>query len=332
MTESLLAATPQEQQLDPAQDREVELAKTVKIMEHLHATEIFGTPESSKAFLDSLDYDGFKKYISFVNGVERGIPATERGKTSDSSVSIDMGILGRKVTYSPPHQLVRDSLLNEAFKKAQSIDDPEMAGVTLGLSINAIHYFADGNGRVARLMYALLSKGYDGSPESQKYYSSLLKETSGRDIVDLDPTTSGIDRKIIGGMFSDIMADTDEHAEVLDHHTPTRIVRGYADNDINKYRFQPDLQYDNDHDLAIELMSFMIVCDPKHTKDFVEISQDGTCTVKFDALLATLSEEDAKQYRLGVQALRYEYVKRIIDIANREDATEVAAHYSDKNT
>lgn len=315
------------EQLKPAQDHEVGLAKTVKIMDSLHATEIFGTPEQSKAFLDSLDYDGFKKYISFVNGVERGIPATERGKASNSSVSIDMGILGHKTTYSPPHQLVRDGLLKDAFEKAQSIDEPEMAGMTLGLSINAIHYFADGNGRTARMIYALLTKGYDGTQESQGYYSSLLEETTGRDIIDLDPTVSGVDRKIVSDIFSEIMTESDEHAEILGGRTPMRVVRGYDDNDINKYLYQPDLEYDNDHDLAIELMSFMVVCNPKHIKDFIEISQDGTCTVKFNALLATLPEEDAKQYRLGVQALRYEYVKRLIDIADRKDAKEVSAYY-----
>lgn len=345
MTE-LLTIASQEEQLEPtlSQDHELELAKTVKIMERLHATEIFGTPEKSKAFLDSLDYDGFKKYISFVNGVERGIPITERGKVSDSYVQSENGWLGKGVEYLPPHQNYRDRLLKMAFEKAQSVDEPEMAGLTLGLSINAIHYFADGNGRTARMVYALLSKGYDGSPETQEYYSSLLENTKGREIVNPNPTTSGIDRKIRSEMLEDVK-DKHGYSEALGDKMPANIHDGYPDAFAGEYSPE-ELAVADDIDAQGRLMlyrtmessgmtmiSLMAAFPPERIKDFVQTSPDGARTfINGNDFLRTLSKEEITQWWKTSERAIATYVKKLIDVSDRQDATEVAEHYSNKGS
>jgi len=343
MTE-LLTATPQEEQLETTQDHEVELAKTVKIMERLHATEIFGTPEQSKAFLDSLDYDGFKKYISFVNGVERGIPATERGKVSDSHVQSENGLMGTEVEYRPPHQSFRDRLLKIAFEKAQSVDEPEMAGLTLGLSINAIHYFADGNGRTARMTYALLSKGYDGSPEDQEYYSSLLENTKGREVVNPNPAASGIDQKIRSEMFSAIQEKHGYNAEAFDGKMPTYVFDGYPDAFAGESSPQ-ELAVSDDIDAQGRLMlyhamesggmtmiSLMAAFEPERVKDFVKTSPDGTRTfINGNEFLPTLSKEEITHWWNTSERAIATYVNKVINVSDREDAAAVAAHYSDKS-
>lgn len=343
MTE-LLTATPQEEQLEPTQDHEVELAKTVKIMERLHATEIFGTPEQSKAFLDSLDYDGFKKYISFVNGVERGIPTTERGKVSNSHVQSENFLLGTEVEYRPPHQSFRDRLLKMAFEKAQSVDEPEMAGLTLGLSINAIHYFADGNGRTARMTYALLSKGYDGSPEDQEYYSSLLENTKGREVVNPNPAASGIDQKIRSEMFSAIQEKHGYNAGAFDGKMPTYVFDGYPDAFAGESSPQ-ELAVSDDIDAQGRLMlyhtmesgnmtmiSLMAAFEPGRVKDFVKTSPDGTRTfINGNEFLPTLSKEEITHWYNTSERAIATYVKKLIDVADRDDAAAVAAHHSDKS-
>lgn len=344
MTE-LLTTTPQEEQLEPTlgQDQELKLAKTVKIMERLHATEIFGTPEQSKAFLDSLDYDGFKKYISFVNGVERGIPTTERGKVSDSHVRSENVLMGTEVEYRPPHQSFRDRLLKMAFEKAQSVDEPEMSGLTLGLSINAIHYFADGNGRTARMTYALLSKGYDGSPETQEYYSSLLENTKGREIVNPNPAASGIDRKIRSEMLEDVK-DKYGYTEALGEKMPTYIWDAYPDAFAGEYSPE-ELAVADDIDAQGRLMlyhtmesggmtmiSLMAAFPPERVKDFVQTSPDGARTfINGNDFLRTLSKEEITHWWNTSERAIATYVKRVIDVADREDAAKVAAHYSGKS-
>jgi hypothetical protein len=85
-------------------------------MERMHAAETLSTPTQAKEFLDSLTYDDFKKWISFVNGVERGIPATERGQVSDSYIAHDSALFGTETDYQPPHKQHRDDLLQVAFK------------------------------------------------------------------------------------------------------------------------------------------------------------------------------------------------------------------------
>lgn len=102
-------------------------------MERMHASEIFSTPKHSKEFLDSLDYSDFKKWLSFVNGVERGIPKLERGKVSDSKVLSEGALTGTEVEYKPPHKDYSDKLLQIAFKKAQSIEDSEIAAFNFGV-------------------------------------------------------------------------------------------------------------------------------------------------------------------------------------------------------
>lgn len=320
------------------------MAKTVKIMERLHAAEIFGTPEQSKAFLDSLDYDGFKKYISFVNGVERGIPTTERGKVSDSYVRSSAGIMGSRVDYRPPHQSFRDDLLRAAFEKAQSLDDPEMAALTLGLSINAIHYFTDGNGRTARITYALLSKGYDGSLEAQKYYSSLLENTKGREIVNPNPATSGIDRKIRSELFEEVKGKSG-YGEAFGDKMPTFVFDGYPDG--MAYEESPeDLAVADDIDAegramlhytlqsgGMEMISLMAALKPDRVKDFVRAFSHTPDKFLVDGnkFLPTLSKEEITAWWNKSERAIKVYVHRLIKIADREDAAEVVAHYSGKS-
>ena len=339
MTE--LRTTPHTEQQDLSRDHEPELARTVKIMQRLHAAEIFETPEKSKFFLDSLDYDGFKKYISFVNGVERNIPTTERGKASNSRVTSESGLMGTEVTYRPPHQNFRDKLLKMAFEKAQSLDDPETAGLTLGLSINAIHYFADGNGRTARMAYTLLAEGYDGSPEAQERYSSLLENTKGREVVNPNPTISGIDRAIRSEMFSGVMENRGYSSEAFDGKPPVSIYGGYPDAFAGEYSPE-ELAVADDIDAQGRLMlyrtmesggmtmiSLMTTFEPERIRDFVKTSSDGSYTfLSGNDFLPTLSKEEIIKWWNNSERAIATYVKKLIDVTDREDAAEIAAYYN----
>lgn len=316
-----------------------ELAKTVRVMEHIHASEIFSTPEHSKNFLDSLDYNEFKKWVSLVNGLERGIPTSERGKVSDSHVQSENVLMGTEVAYRPPHKEYRDKLLKEAFYKAQSLEDPKLAGLTLGLSINAIHYFADGNGRTSRLVYALLAKGYDGSQDDQKYYSSLLEETKGRQVVYPNPEVSGIDRKIRSDFFRRA-SRTFGYNKAFGEDLPTYVYDAYPDTFAGEY--SPDklavadqiddggrlMLYQTLESGGFTMTSLMASFPPDRIKPYVRTSADGARTfVNGNEFLPTLSKDEITRWWQNSERDIYHYVGYLIHVTDRDDISEIAAHY-----
>lgn len=319
--------------------KQPELAKTVKLMERLHAGETFSTPEKSKKFLDSLSYEDFKKWIGFVNGVERGIPRSERGQVSDSHVRSENQLMGTEVEYQPPHKDFRDRLLKMAFEKAQSLDDPQTAALTLGLSINAIHYFEDGNGRTARMTYSLLSKGYSGSQEDQAYYSSLLENTKGREVVNPNPAVSGVDKKIRSEMFTK-MQKTSGFAEAFGEKPPTYVFDGYPNAMAGEH--SPDeiaagagidtngrlMLYHIMESGGMTMISLMLTFGPGRVRDFVRTSSDGARTfVDGNAFLPTLSQEEIAKWWNNSESAIASYVQRLINVADREDISEIMSHY-----
>ncbi len=316
-----------------------ELAKTVKLMERLHAAETFSTPEQSKKFLDSLSYEDFKKWTGLVNGVERGIPRSERGQVSDSHVQSANPLMGTEVEYQPPHKDFRDRLLKMAFEKAQSLDDPQTAALTLGLSINAIHYFEDGNGRTARMAYALLSRGYKGSQEDQAYYSSLLENTKGREVVNPNPAVSGVDKKIRSEMFTKMQKNSG-FAEAFGDKPPTYVFDGYPNAMAGEH--SPDeiaagdeidatgrqMLYHIMESGGMTMISLMTTFGPDRVRDFVRTSPDGARTfVDGNAFLPTLNQEEIAKWWNSSESAIASYVQRLINVADREDIAEISAHY-----
>ena len=325
--------------IETAGEDQPELAKTVKLMERLHTAEAFSTPEQSKKFLDSLSYDDFKKWIGFVNGIERGIPRSERGQVSDSHVRSENPLMGTEVEYRPPHKDLRDRLLRMAFEKAQAVDDPETAALTLGLSINAIHYFEDGNGRTARMAYSLLSRGYNGSQEDQAFYSSLLENTKGREIVNPNPTVSGVDKKIRSEMFVK-MQKKSGFAEAFGGVPPTYVYDGYPNAMAGEY--SPGeiavgdeidatgllMLYHTMESGGLTMISLMTTFGPERVKDFVHTSPDGKRTfVDGNEFLPTLTQDEIQKWWNNSERAIASYVQRLINVADRDDVAEIALHY-----
>lgn len=316
-------------------------ARTVKMMERLHAETVFSTPEISKQFLDSLTYDDFKKWISLVNGLERGIPSKERGQVSDSIVKSESPLMGTEIGYRPPHKTFRDQLLRMAFDKAQSVDNPEDAALTLGLSINAVHYFEDGNGRTARMTYALLSRGYSGSEEDKRYYSSVLENIKGREVVNPNPDVSGINKKIRSEMFAETQQEFG-YAVEFDDRPPTYVLDGFPNAMAGEHTLD-EIAVGEEIDAAGRLMLFNVMesggmtmtslmrtFSPDRVRDFVRTSGDGDGARTFidgNAFLPTLTQEEIKNWWNNSENTIARYVTRIINVTDRADAAEIAECY-----
>jgi hypothetical protein len=168
-------------------DNVEKLSPTIALMERLGAEQLFNTPEDAKSYLETLNYEEFSSLLNRINGLERTIPTEKRKMDGSGYVQMSGTLFGKNVEHQPPRQSDREPLMQAAFEAAQNAPTPEDAALLLGLCINTIHPYEDGNGRTSRLVYTLLQHGYDGTPSDIALYSSLLRNTHGRQIVDLNP-------------------------------------------------------------------------------------------------------------------------------------------------
>ncbi|TAN32945.1 hypothetical protein EPN28_03005 [Patescibacteria group bacterium] len=118
--------------------------------------EIFANEEQKREFIKNLDIDGFIDLLSGVNGILRDRKKTDwsmDGKT----VKLSSVLLGD--AYVPPEQEDKPELLEKSLEGAQEMvelkRDIKDIALLLASCINAIHPFADGNGRTSRVIYLL---------------------------------------------------------------------------------------------------------------------------------------------------------------------------------
>lgn len=310
------------------------LARTVRIMRVLRAEELFGTPAKAKEFINSLDYGEFKRYLDFVNGVERGIPLGERGKVSDSFVKSSSLLNGDWTEYLPPYRGQREQLLEKAFNKAKDVEDPQMAALTLGLAINAVHYFADGNGRTARMVYSLLSKGYDGSEESQDYYSGILENGKGREIVNPNPAWSRLDKLIYREMFK-VCVDRYGFGD----SAPSRVGDGYdcffaEDRSPENLRVSDAVGSAERRELHKVLssgwaeVSLMPAFHPERVIKHLETSpKTNQKYLDGNSFIPSLSDSEIQNWCSHNYNVIKSYVIRVINVSDRPDAEDIAAIY-----
>lgn len=343
MLEQSIAPSPEQTELIQIGDynqRNQDYGRTVRYMERLHASEILATPLKSKEFLDSLSYLDFKRWISFANGIERGIPRKKRGQVSDSYVRSESSRKAVAIEYRPPHKIYRNFFLQTAFEKAQQVDDPKIAGLSLGMSMNAVHYFSDGNGRMARLVFAFLTRGYDGSKENQDYYTALLENEKGREVFNPNPAVSGIDKKIRSEMFERLQ-EKFGYKEAFGDIMPTSIYNSYYGKKDDIPSPQKLAVSDKINGLGrlmlyrilesggMEMMSLMNTFSPERVEDFVYSSlSDSQSYVNGRDFLPTLTQEEVQKWMLSSELLIGEYVVSLINATDRGDIAEIAGHYN----
>lgn len=173
-------------QLDPElSSRESRSEHAVSLLSKLNADSVFDSPEHKEEFLKELTYDEIKRIGLLVNDVTRGKKSSKDFDGGNVLVQGNMTADTSWVEYLPPREADKNELLSLILTESRNLS-PEDAGLLLGLGINAVHPFADGNGRSSRLMYTLLAEGYDGSPESKERIQNILSE-EGRKYVDLNP-------------------------------------------------------------------------------------------------------------------------------------------------
>lgn len=311
-----------------------ENAKTTQLMDRIHAEIIFETPSMSKDYLNSINYHDFKKLLCLINGLERDISKPNRnldGNGVIKSIKSDDDSDGITV-YLPPESSIREALLEESFDLCKKIDDPEAAGLALGMSIVAIHPFQDGNGRTSRLVYGLLSHGYDGSKECKDFYNSILANTDGRKVIDLNPndrTGLDLDEKYNASTLNIIKAN-----KYIGSQVPSSINYIFNEDDVLSdpaelvlsQKITPDQRNRLYHILkdTVFRMSPILEALPK---DIIEQSIDKEARDKYKISVVNGRSLFSKCNGSDIDALvrcydsnKRDYIKLIVDLLSSDDS------------
>ncbi len=166
----------------------------VATLDILETSSYLGSPESRLAYFQNLGFEEFIGLITTINesctfDVNEAINPDDRRDRLISSTTINKETGKQSETrtaYRAPAYEYRETLLEEALATAQSLDDIEQAATLIGLALSIIHPFKDGNGRSSRVLYALLTHGYDGS-ETDKEYFRALSNHANKEFVYFDP-------------------------------------------------------------------------------------------------------------------------------------------------
>lgn len=170
-TESLSQPNlPQEKQEQA--DKKLETGE--RVFNFLNKTGFLDVRKSDEKFeewIQKLSYEDYSEYLTRLNGILREIPIKERS-VDGSVVELGFGVVGDEISYLPPANEEKDTLMRETFDALQHISDNEGRALLAYYSLQAIHPYSDGNGRTGRLLHEIISK--DGKELTKENLSELL--------------------------------------------------------------------------------------------------------------------------------------------------------------
>lgn len=162
---------------DDAQQREKQAEKVAKFIDKT------GLYEYVKKILNNgiekPNFEKFKNFLIRINGIARDIPISERsldGKNVQLSGMSDVQV--------PKHE-DKEDILKYAYDSLDKVRNEDLKFLIPAL-INAIHFFADGNGRTSRTINQLLS-GHASKEDFQNELKTSLGKYGRLDSIDADP-------------------------------------------------------------------------------------------------------------------------------------------------
>ena len=216
MTEQIPRPPTLKEKVDPgSKGREGNTERVIKLLDKLHVDQTFDTPEHIAEFLQEITYDQLKQLGILVNDFSRGKSGTNDFDGEGVQIQLH-GMGSSSVEYIPPDEADKEELLKDVLVSAKKLDLQDSA-LLLAAGINAVHPFADGNGRASRLIYTLLAEGYDGSVQAREKIANILGP-DGREYIDPNPD------------LVMPMADYDlERRAGIDHKDPKSVTESWSD-------------------------------------------------------------------------------------------------------
>jgi Fic/DOC family len=172
----------------PDVSKEELITSLLDFIKQIESKYILRTEETRKEFIDGLEFSDYEKILTRLNGIVRGIPIKNRNMDGEG-----VKLEGFFYHYKPPANNDKLKLLEESFIEAKSLENLEDKALMLSTLEAAIHPFADGNGRTARLIFSLVK---DGIPSDELSMENLQKILESRDELNVNPG------KIEGGIIN----------------------------------------------------------------------------------------------------------------------------------
>lgn len=131
--------------------RKKQAEKIVAFISKIGAYEYFQKLLSNPEEIQSVNFDEFMGFIIRINGIARDIPISERN-TDGRGVYLS----GFDEAQVPNHN-DKEKILKEVFDVIDKVKREELPFL-IPAAVNAVHLFADGNGRTSRVLHLLLTK------------------------------------------------------------------------------------------------------------------------------------------------------------------------------
>src|SRR3989344_8894648 len=138
------------EQKSEAEFRAEQAQKVIKFLKRAHVYDYVKDISSGEEKMP--DFKEFKDFLVRLNGIAREIPISER-KPDGENVRLS-GFIGGALV---PKHSDKEELLKYAYESIPNIKKEDVKYL-LPAMVNAVHLFADGNGRTSRILHQLLSE------------------------------------------------------------------------------------------------------------------------------------------------------------------------------
>jgi hypothetical protein len=176
------------------------IAENIDAFDGRKMEEVFSNEENRRDFLEKLDSEDFIELISGFNGIMRSKEKKDWEMDGENvalvahQIEDDPGLLYKMFgdagveEYYPPEFSDKKNLLTEALSAAKEMNknDESLEDIALMMSsvLNAVHPFGDGNGRTSRIIFKLLTEGFNEN--NRQGFKEILSD-KGRENIDINP-------------------------------------------------------------------------------------------------------------------------------------------------
>src|SRR3989344_604156 len=170
------------EQKSEAEFRAEQAQKVIKFLKRAHVYDYVKDISSGEEKMP--DFKEFKDFLVRLNGIAREIPISER-KPDGENVRLS-GFIGGALV---PKHSDKEELLKYAYESIPNIKKEDVKYL-LPAMVNAVHLFADGNGRTSRILHQLLTE-YPSEKEFLNETEGALGEHGRYDSLDINPGLIG---------------------------------------------------------------------------------------------------------------------------------------------